>query len=107
MITLKNFSIPDSLGLDDSVAVRITLPDKGRWIAIFMNEPEGPVPFLVQDNGVNDNDPAPGVVSFQFNGSIFSAPGVFDFYAASFNFPVQRVSKNFITGEAPYRIKIK
>ncbi len=106
MIPLKNLSIPDSLGVSDSIKLRVTLPDKGRWIAIFKNEPDGPVPLLVQDNGIHDSDPVMGLVSFQFKGSIFTAPGEFEFYAASFNFPVQRVSKNFFTGHAPYRIKI-
>ena len=107
MIELRNLSFPATLGLDDSATVRVTLQEKGRWIAVFMNTPEGPVPLLVQDNGMNDNDPAPFSISFQLHGRLFSKTGEYSFYAASFNFPVQRISKNFIRGDAPYRIKIK
>ena len=107
MMTVQHLSMPDSLSINDSIAVRISLAEHGRWISIYLPVPGTAVSMLVQDNGVNDNDPTPGVISFELKGRIFISPGSYSFYISSFNFPVQRVSSNFISEVAGYSIRIK
>jgi hypothetical protein len=107
MTVLNDLAFPESLGLEDSVHLTVTLPGNGRWVTIFTGVPGAPVSLLAQDNGINDLDPAPGKMLLQFRGSLFMLTGEHVFFVRSFNYPVQRVSQNFISTGGRYKIKIK
>lgn len=106
MFPLHVISTPDSLKLEGNGVITATLPSSAWWIAIYFDRPGGPVSLLVQDNGINDKNPAPRQVTFSLNAEIFISRGVYKFYAASFNYPVQRVSTSMITEQGVHKIKI-
>ena len=105
LLPVQKVSKPDSINIEDSAIVSFILPEPGRWAALSLGEP-GPLLMLTQDNGLNDFDPAPGKVTVHLKGNMFYTPGSYEFYIYSLNFPVQRVSMNFIKPDSRQRIKI-
>jgi hypothetical protein len=105
MLPVSGVQLPDSLGVEDSTMVRLTVPETGRWAALYQNI-QGPVMLLAQDNGMNDMDPSAGKIALYLKGNMFFTPGTYEVYLSSFNFPVQRVSPSFIRQENMRRIKI-
>jgi len=106
MVPLKNISLPDSLQIDDSATVKITLPEAGRWVAIYLGNPGESVSLNVQDNGMNDYDPMEKQVALHLKGGIFIAPGTYTFYISSFNYLVRKISKDFFSDDAKHTITI-
>lgn len=106
IMPLSNLIIMDSLKLSDSAKVNIVLPEAGRWVALYFGNPGEPVPLLVQDNGINDLNPQPSHITFYIKGSMFLTEGGYTYYVSSFNYPVQRISKNFFIESAKYNIRI-
>lgn len=106
MIPLKNIQIPDSLKLDDSVNIKINLPEPDRWVAIYFGSPGEPIKFLVQDNGINDFNLEKNVIDLHLKGATFFVKGNYTIYISSFNYPVQRISQNFFKEQSKYVIKI-
>ncbi len=105
LLPVRNISKPDSINIEDSAIISFTVPENGRWAGISLGE-LGPLLQLTQDNGLNDFDPSPGKVTVHLKGSMFFNPGTYEFYIYSLNFPVQRVSMNFIKPEGKQIIKI-
>lgn len=105
MIPAKNVALPARLKIDDSVALKIMLPEAGRWVALYMGKPGESVQLLAQDNGLNDHNPVMKQVTIHLPGYIFINPGDYSFYISSFNYPVQRISAAFFT-DAKYSITI-
>ena len=105
MVTDLQASLPDSIKLYDTVKVTCKVPE-GYWVSVYLNQPYGPTMMLIQDNGQNDMDPAPGKVSFELKGISFIDTGMKDLYLASFNFPVQRVSPSTLVNSVKHSIKI-
>ncbi len=106
MFTDLHTSMPDSMKLFDTTTISCTVPETGRWVSVYSNQAYGPTLMLIQDNGQNDLDPAPGKVSFSFKGISLMNTGVKEIYIASFNFPVQRVSPSTVVNSAKHFIKI-
>lgn len=106
MGAVTGISLPDSLAYDDSVRVSVTVPQAGRWLAVFTDKVGDGVPLLVQDNGLNDLDATAGKVSFFFYGGTFINRGKYVFYITSFNYPVMRVSKDFFIPQSRHTISI-
>lgn len=105
LLPVQNVSLPDSINVEDSATVSFTVPEPGRWAGLSLGE-LGPLLLLAQDNGLNDFDPAAGRVTVHLKGSMFFTTGSYEFYIYSLNFPVQRVSLNFIKSEGKHVIKI-
>ncbi len=105
LLPVSNVSMPDSIKYDDSTTIRLTVPVAGRWVGVSLGQP-GLLIMMAQDNGMNDFDPSPGRVAIHVKGNMFFNPGTYEFYIYSLNFPVQRVSMNFIKPELKYSIKI-
>ena len=106
VIPLKNIQLPDSLQIDDSVNIKVSLPEAHRWVAVYADTVGEPIRLIVQDNGADDHDPMDKQISFYLEARRFIGPGTYTFYISSFNYPVQRVSKNFFLPEAKHLIRI-
>ena len=106
MIPVKNVLLPDSIHMENSMTVVIILPEPLRWVAIYFGNPGEPIKALVQDNGSNDLDKQKRVVRFRVPATIFPTTGTYNFYIASFNYPVQKISADFMVPEAMHVIKV-
>jgi len=105
-VAVKGIGLPDSLNINGAVDVRIRVPEAGDWVGIYLPTPGESIRLLVQDNGPHDLDPDKNVIEFSIPGVIFITPGTYTFYIASFNYPAQRVTKNYFLSDAKYKIKV-
>ena len=106
LVALKNVIVPDSISLKSTMTIIVILPEAMRWVAAYLGQPGEPVKMLVQDNGVNDLDPQKKVVRFRLPASVFPGRGTYRFYISSFNYPVQKISKNFFLPDALHVITV-
>lgn len=106
MMAVEINGLPDSLKMGDSVLVHLRLPKGNSWAAIYTPNASETVDLLIEDNGMNDMDPVSGQLSFLLQSSIFSAPGMQDYYITSANYPMLKVSPGFMSEKARHRIMV-
>lgn len=105
-VPVKGIIFPDSIDINGGVDIRFHVPEAGNWAAVYLPIAGESVRLLVQDNGAHDLDPSKGTIEFTLPGVVFINPGTYNFYIASFNYPAQRVTKNYFLSDAKYKIKV-
>ncbi len=86
----------DSMHINNSKTIDITLPEGTSWLALYEGESGEPINLLVEDNGINDYNPDPGKISFDLGGKVFVNTGHHTFYAAALNYPVQSINRKLL-----------
>ncbi len=105
---LKNLIIPNTLKSTESLTITVKLKKQHRWVSTILKGTEDKVISTVEDNGVNDNEPKRGVITFELKGNQFPTTGLHEFHIVSYNKPVQTpVLAEYLSDKSAYKIIIE
>lgn len=96
----------DSLHINHSKMIDLTLPEGTSWLALYEGENGEPVNLLVEDNGMNDYNPDPGKISFDLAGKVFVNTGSHTYYVAALNYPVQSINIKLLLPQLKHEIVV-